>query len=36
MKPPRQVDMAASVRARLLARAKERGEDFRAGPGHRR
>lgn len=28
MKPPRQVDMAASVRARLLARAKERGEDF--------
>ena len=28
MKPPRQVDMAASVRARLLTRAKERGEDF--------
>jgi hypothetical protein len=28
MKPPRQIDMAASVRARLLARAKERGEDF--------
>jgi hypothetical protein len=28
MKPPRQVDMAASVRARLLVRAKERGEDF--------
>lgn len=28
MKPPRQIDMAASVRARLLARAKARGEDF--------
>lgn len=28
MKPPRQIDMAASVRARLLARAKQRGEDF--------
>ena len=28
MKPPHQIDMAASVRARLLARAKERGEDF--------
>lgn len=28
MKPPRQIDMAVSVRARLLTRAKERGEDF--------
>jgi hypothetical protein len=28
MKRPRQIDMAASVRARLLTRAKEHGEDF--------
>lgn len=28
MKRQRQIDMAASVRARLLARAKEHGEDF--------
>lgn len=28
MKPPRQIDMSASVRARLLTRSKERGEDF--------
>ncbi len=28
MKPTRQIDIAASVRARLLSRAKDRGEDF--------